>query len=86
MGTAGYADGVGRTAKLSEPGGLALGPNGSLFVADTNNSAIRILTPMTGRLQTVELSGVPPPRVSPLDAPVSMDMPPPGRVWGRQVS
>jgi len=80
MGTAGYADGVGRSAKLSEPGGLALGPNGSLFVADTNNSAIRILTPATGRLQTVELSGVPPPRVSPLDAPVSMDMPPPGRV------
>ena len=28
-------------ARLSEPGGLAAGPNGTLFIADTNNNAIR---------------------------------------------
>ena len=40
-GAAGFADGAGAAAKLSEPGGLCAGPNGTVFVADTNNSAVR---------------------------------------------
>jgi hypothetical protein len=40
-GVAGFADGAGAAAKLSEPGGLCAGPTGTVFVADTNNSAIR---------------------------------------------
>lgn len=40
-GSAGFADGAGGSAKLSEPGGLCEGPDGTIYVADTNNSAIR---------------------------------------------
>lgn len=40
-GAAGMADGAGGNARLSEPAGLCPGPNGTVLVADTNNSAIR---------------------------------------------
>lgn len=40
-GKPGLADGSGTTAQLSEPGGLCLGPAGTVLVADTNNSLIR---------------------------------------------
>jgi hypothetical protein len=40
-GQAGFADGAGGVGRLSEPGGLAAGPRGTLYVADTNNSVIR---------------------------------------------
>lgn len=40
-GAAGMADGAGGNARLSEPAGLCAGPNGTVLVADTNNSAIR---------------------------------------------
>lgn len=63
-GVAGYADGAGSRAKLSEPGGLARGPNGSIIVADTNNNLIRVID--DGKVTTRELTGVPPPRLSPL--------------------
>ena len=43
-GKPGLADGAGTSAQLSEPGGLCLGPDGSVLVADTNNSAIRCCT------------------------------------------
>lgn len=38
---AGFADGAGLGARLSEPGGLAPAGPSSLFIADTNNSVIR---------------------------------------------
>lgn len=40
-GVAGFADGVGLKAKLSEPAGLCEGPGDTVYVADTNNSSIR---------------------------------------------
>ncbi|GIL63416.1 hypothetical protein Vafri_17453, partial [Volvox africanus] len=45
-----------------------LGPDGTVFVADTNNNAVRILDPVTGRVSTLALTGVPEPRVDPLAA------------------
>lgn len=42
---AGLADGRGNAARLSEPAGLCAGPGGTIFVADTNNSAIRRASP-----------------------------------------
>lgn len=67
-GVAGLRDGVGTEAQFSEPAGLALGPDGVLIVADTNNNAIRLLDPKTKKVTTLGLSGVPEPRVDPLTA------------------
>ncbi|GAB4822761.1 hypothetical protein N2152v2_009807 [Parachlorella kessleri] len=64
-GRAGFADGRGTGAQLSEPGGLCAGPGGTVLIADTNNSLIRQFDPATLRLTTLALRGVPPPRVSP---------------------
>ncbi len=61
-GRASFADGTGLEAGLSEPGGLARGPNGTAFVADTNNHLVRILEPDAKSLRTLQLQGVPPPR------------------------
>jgi DNA-binding beta-propeller fold protein YncE len=41
----GYADGQGVKAQFNEPSGLALGPNGELYIADTGNRRIRVLSP-----------------------------------------
>lgn len=65
-GTGGYRDGNGQQAQFSEPGGLAKGRNGSLLIADTNNNLIRILD--NGKVTTLDLKGVPKPRVSPLES------------------
>ena len=43
-GKPGYKDGTGTEVQFSEPGGLALGPGDSVFVADTNNSLIRCVS------------------------------------------
>lgn len=67
-GTPGFKDGIGTAAAFSEPAGLALGPGGQLFIADTNNNAIRVLNPATRRVTTLALSAVPDPRVDPLAA------------------
>ncbi|KAL3690719.1 hypothetical protein R1sor_004370 [Riccia sorocarpa] len=71
IGKAGFKEGVASSAQLSEPAGLAQGPDGKIFVADTNNSLIRVLNvgvnPPT--LETLELKGVPPPPPAPAGAP-----------------
>ena len=41
----GYADGVGGAARFGYPRGVALDPAGNLFVADTSNHVIRVVTP-----------------------------------------
>ena len=64
-GMAGFKDGVGTKAQLSEPGGLAQGPDGTCYIADTNNSRIRVYDPSAQRISTLNLQGVPPPRRSP---------------------
>jgi len=70
-GQAGFIDGVGTSAQLSEPGGLAVSPvDGRVFIADTNNSLIRVFDPNTSKLFTLQLQGVPKPAISPDAAPV----------------
>jgi sugar lactone lactonase YvrE len=44
-GTAGFADGTGAAALFDSPAGLALASDGTLYVADSLNSAIRTVTP-----------------------------------------
>ena len=44
-GVAGSADGVGTAASFSYPVGLALDPAGNLYVSDTDNQLIRMVTP-----------------------------------------
>lgn len=44
-GQSGVDDGVGSAAKFNRPTGLALGPDGALYVSDTNNHTIRRISP-----------------------------------------
>jgi DNA-binding beta-propeller fold protein YncE len=53
--TAGWQDGL--DPLFSEPGGLSF-DRGLLYVADTNNHAIRIIDPTTGETTTLVLKGV----------------------------
>ena len=48
-----HTDGVGTAARFSEPGGLVLA-RGKLFIADTNNHALRVVD-----LDTLDASTVP---------------------------
>ncbi|KAL2231305.1 UNVERIFIED_CONTAM: protein suppressor of quenching 1, chloroplastic [Sesamum indicum] len=63
IGKAGFKDGSALEAQLSEPSGLVEAGNGRIFIADTNNSIIRVLDLNNGepRLLTLELKGVQPP-------------------------
>ncbi|MHB8127110.1 MAG: cell wall-binding repeat-containing protein [Desulfitobacteriaceae bacterium] len=54
----GYADGQGIMAQFNEPSGLALGPNGSLYVADSGNQRIRVIS-MLGEVATLAGSADP---------------------------
>ena len=58
-GTAGYAgdEGAGEAAKLSEPFGIATGPDGALYVCDLGNHRIRRIDPRDGTVSTVAGSG-----------------------------
>src|SRR3954454_23487035 len=51
-GREGFADGVGSAARFRHPSGLALAPDGSLIVADTDNGSIRRVT-MDGEVTTI---------------------------------
>lgn len=44
-GTIGYADGPAATAKFWSPSGVAVDTAGNVYVADTNNNRIRMITP-----------------------------------------
>jgi len=54
-GKAGLTDGV--AAEFDEPAGLAIG-EGTLFVADTNNHAIRTIELSTGKVRTLAIEGL----------------------------
>ncbi|MCO5562807.1 hypothetical protein L7F22_016439 [Adiantum nelumboides] len=71
-GKAGFKDGTGSRCQLSEPGGLALGLDGKIFVADTNNSIIRMLNTKQKdgqSISTLELKGVEPPQLKSAEKP-----------------
>ncbi|WP_158942954.1 Ig-like domain repeat protein [Granulicella sp. S190] len=52
------ADGVAATQTgLDSPGGLALDANGNLFIADTHNQRVRLVTAATGLISTVAGNG-----------------------------
>jgi DNA-binding beta-propeller fold protein YncE len=63
-GTPGHADG--EKARFFEPGGLSVAGD-RLYVADTNNHAIRVADLATGRVSTLALKGLPPPAASGAD-------------------
>jgi DNA-binding beta-propeller fold protein YncE len=60
-GKPGQADGL--SPSFYEPGGLALA-NGNLYVADTNNHAIRVIDLKTKRATTLRINGLTPPMKS----------------------
>src|SRR5579885_1414731 len=53
-GEAGYTDGAPDTAQFNEPGGLATA-GGKLYVADTNNHAIRVIDLASGNVGTLNV-------------------------------
>jgi len=56
-GDTGLIDGPFEHAQFSEPGGLCVGPEGTtLFIADTNNHAIRILDLDTREVTQVSIA------------------------------
>jgi sugar lactone lactonase YvrE len=54
----GFRDGVATSAAFSTPSGIALAPDGTLYVADTGNHAIRRITP-DGSVSTLAGDGTP---------------------------
>lgn len=79
-GSAGYSDGPLGRSQLSEPSGIALGPNNTLFIADTNNNLIRVFSIEEETLGTLNLTQIPKPRVSPLEVEDALDVSAPSRV------
>jgi streptogramin lyase len=59
-GAPGHADGAGARAQFHEPGGLSVAAD-TLFVADTNNHAIRTIDLRTFAVSTLTLEGLAPP-------------------------
>lgn len=58
-GEAGLQDGPGAQARFWEPGGLSVAGN-RLYIADTNNHAVRIANLDDGAVTTLPLTGLPP--------------------------
>jgi sugar lactone lactonase YvrE len=54
-----FADGIGSLASFSQPFAIAIGPDGSLFVADASNRRIRKIDPVTREVTTLAGSGTP---------------------------
>ena len=52
-GESGMTDGAAAEARFSEPEAIVLGVDGNLYIADTDNNAIRVLTLSTGMVATL---------------------------------
>jgi sugar lactone lactonase YvrE len=48
----GYVDGLGEDARFSTPASIAQGTDGTLYVADRTNNALRAVDPVTGAVST----------------------------------
>ena len=57
VGAPGHVDGSFAQSRFSEPSGLSIA-NGMMYVADTNNHAIRVANMETGEVATLELTGL----------------------------
>ena len=83
-GARGFSDGVGPAAAFSTPSGLALAPDGTLYVADTGNHAIRRITP-DGSVSTLAGDGTPgyadgPAHQARFNGPIGIAVAPDGRI------
>ena len=58
-GETGFVDGPAADARFAAMYGVALAPNGDLYVADTHNHALRRLDALTGEVSTVAGDGAP---------------------------
>src|SRR5262245_37760064 len=81
---AGFRDGIGSSAAFSTPSGIALGPDGTLYVADTGNNAIRRITP-DGSVSTLAGDGTPgyvdgPAHQARFNGPIGIAVAPDGRI------
>ena len=56
-GQAGDRDGAGNQAQFSEPSGLSIA-GGKIYIADTNNHAIRVADLESGEVVTLKLIGI----------------------------
>jgi DNA-binding beta-propeller fold protein YncE len=56
-GTPGYQDGDALSARFNEPGGIAFADN-ILYIADTNNHVIRKLDLASGKVSTLQITGI----------------------------
>jgi sugar lactone lactonase YvrE len=83
-GARGFADGPGESARFDTPSGLAIGPDGVLYVADTGNNAIRRISP-DGQVSTVAGGGTAGSRDGPagtaqFNGPMDVAVDPDGRI------
>ncbi|MGE5192346.1 MAG: hypothetical protein ACM3U2_07560 [Deltaproteobacteria bacterium] len=64
--------GPAKLANLSGPKGIALGPGGDIYLADTENHAIRVVRASTGNIETLVGDGTPGdgPEISPSRSPL----------------
>jgi hypothetical protein len=57
-GKPGYADGSGAAAQFCYPAGIAVGPGGTIYISDSGNHRIRVMSP-AGEVRTLAGNGAP---------------------------
>ena len=57
-GVAGFADGLGATARFNQPYGVAVDSTGNVYVADTGNDTLRAITPGGATVTLAGMAGV----------------------------